>query len=116
MLFRTKKVSRWIALLVVLLSPSIIAQPALSAPDSAFNAASSPPSKLSSVTKDKVQTTPIRIAMIDGLSGAFSNAGEAVVRNLQLAIEQVNAYGGVRLPDGRHPLSLSTFDNKQGVE
>ncbi|MEB0031740.1 branched-chain amino acid ABC transporter substrate-binding protein [Undibacterium sp. RTI2.1] len=116
MLCRTKKVFRWIALLVVLLSTAIIAQPALSSSDKAFNAASSPPSKLSSVTKDKVQAAPIRIAMIDGMSGAFSNAGEAVVRNLQLAIEQVNAHGGVRLPDGRHPLSLSTFDNKQGVE
>ncbi|MCU6435018.1 branched-chain amino acid ABC transporter substrate-binding protein [Undibacterium sp. Jales W-56] len=59
---------------------------------------------------------PIRIAMIDGLSGAFSNAGEAVVRNLQMAIEQVNARGGVRLADGRHLLQLTTFDNKQGVE
>ncbi len=59
---------------------------------------------------------PIRIGMIDGLSGAFSNAGEAVQRNLQIAIERVNARGGVRLPDGAHPLQLSSFDNKQGVE
>jgi branched-chain amino acid transport system substrate-binding protein len=59
---------------------------------------------------------PIRIGMIDGLSGAFTNAGEAVVRNLQLAIEQINARGGVRLPDGKHLLQLVTFDNKQGVE
>ena len=58
----------------------------------------------------------IRIGMIDGLSGAFSNAGEAVQRNLQIAIERVNARGGVRLPDGMHPLALSSFDNKQGVE
>lgn len=63
-----------------------------------------------------VQAKPIRIAMIDGLSGAFSNAGEAVVRNLQMAIEQVNARGGVRLADGQHPLQLTSFDNKQGVE
>jgi branched-chain amino acid transport system substrate-binding protein len=59
---------------------------------------------------------PIRIGMIDGLSGAFANAGDGVVRNLQLAIEQVNARGGVKLPDGKHPLQLVTFDNKQGVE
>lgn len=58
----------------------------------------------------------IRIGMIDGMSGAFSNAGEAVQRNLQIAIERVNARGGVRLPDGGHPLALSSFDNKQGVE
>lgn len=60
--------------------------------------------------------TPIRIGMIDGLSGSFANAGEAVVRNLQLAIEHVNAHGGVKLPDGKHLLVLTTFDNKQGVE
>ncbi len=60
--------------------------------------------------------TAIRIAMIDGLSGSFTNAGEAVVRNLQLAIDNVNARGGVKLPDGKHLLALSTFDNKQGVE
>ncbi len=59
---------------------------------------------------------PIRIGMIDGLSGPFANAGQAVVRNLQFAIEKVNAKGGVHLPDGTHPLVLETFDNKQGVE
>ena len=54
--------------------------------------------------------------MIDGLSGPFANAGEAVERNLQLAIENVNARGGVHLPDGGHPLQLVLFDNKQAVE
>jgi branched-chain amino acid transport system substrate-binding protein len=54
--------------------------------------------------------------MIEGLSGPFANAGMAVVRNLQFAIEQVNARGGVRLPDGAHALTLTTFDSKQGVE
>ncbi|NUU02624.1 branched-chain amino acid ABC transporter substrate-binding protein [Herbaspirillum robiniae] len=59
---------------------------------------------------------PIRIGMIDGLSGPFANAGEAVVRNIGYAIDRINARGGVALPDGRHPLQLSTFDNKLGVE
>lgn len=59
---------------------------------------------------------PITIGMIDGLSGPFANAGQAVVRNLQFAIERINAKGGVRLPDGAHPLALTTFDNKQSVE
>jgi branched-chain amino acid transport system substrate-binding protein len=62
------------------------------------------------------QGDPIRIGMIDGLSGSFANAGEAVARNLQLAIERVNARGGVRLPNGKHRLELVRFDNKQGVE
>lgn len=59
---------------------------------------------------------PVRIGMIEGLSGPFANAGQAVVRNLQYAIEHVNARGGVHLRDGAHPLELVTYDNKQGVE
>lgn len=59
---------------------------------------------------------PIRIGMIEGLSGPFANAGQAVARNLQFAIEKINARGGVRLPGGARPLALTTFDNKQGVE
>jgi len=62
------------------------------------------------------QGAPIRIGMIEGMSGPFANAGEAVVRNLRLAIENVNARGGVKLPDGQHPLALVVLDNKQGVE
>jgi branched-chain amino acid transport system substrate-binding protein len=59
---------------------------------------------------------PIQIGMIDGLSGPLANGGEAVLRNVRFAIEQVNARGGVRLPDGQHLLALSTFDNKSNVE
>ena len=62
------------------------------------------------------EPAPIRIGMIEGLSGPFANAGEAVVRNISYAIDQVNARGGVKLTDGRHRLQLSTFDNKLGVE
>lgn len=61
-------------------------------------------------------STPIRIGMIDGLSGPFANAGQAVVRNISYAIERINARGGVSLPDGKHPLQLLSFDNKLGVE
>ncbi|MEO6921730.1 MAG: branched-chain amino acid ABC transporter substrate-binding protein [Collimonas sp.] len=59
---------------------------------------------------------PIRLGMIEGTSGPFANAGEAVEHNIRFAVEQVNARGGVRLPDGRHSLSLTVFDSKQGVE
>lgn len=59
---------------------------------------------------------PIRLGMIEGMSGPFANAGEAVEHNIRYAVEQVNARGGVRLPDGRHPLSLVVFDSKQGAE
>ncbi len=59
---------------------------------------------------------PIRIGMIEGVSGTFANAGEAVRRNLLLAIERVNARGGVHLPQGNRLLALDVFDNRQGVE
>lgn len=59
---------------------------------------------------------PIRLAMIDGLSGPFANAGEAVVRNLRIAVERINAHGGVRLPDGTNPFELVTFDSKGNVD
>ena len=43
------------------------------------------------------QAATIKIAMIEGLSGAFGNTGEAVFRNLLWACERVNARGGVKL-------------------
>ena len=54
--------------------------------------------------------------MIEGLSGNFANAGEAVHRNLLLAVERVNARGGVRLPGGARPLELMRFDSKGNNE
>ncbi len=60
--------------------------------------------------------TAIQIGMIEGMSGNFASAGEAVRRNLLLAIERVNADGGVRLAAGARPLALTVFDNKQAVE
>ncbi|WP_197325460.1 branched-chain amino acid ABC transporter substrate-binding protein [Ralstonia solanacearum] len=62
------------------------------------------------------EAAPIRLALIEGLSGPFANAGEAVDRNLRIAIEGVNARGGVSLPDGRHPLALVRFDSKNTVD
>ncbi len=62
------------------------------------------------------EAAPIRLALIEGLSGPFANAGEAVDRNLRIAIEGVNARGGVRLPDGRHPFALVRFDSKNTVD
>lgn len=59
---------------------------------------------------------PIRLGLVEGLSGPFANAGEAVARNLQFAVERVNARGGVRLPGGARPLKLELFDSKGQVE
>jgi len=58
---------------------------------------------------------PIRVAMIEGLSGPFANTGEAVYRNLVWAMEQVNQRGGVRLPavaGGARRLVLQRYDSK----
>ncbi|MEO8015793.1 branched-chain amino acid ABC transporter substrate-binding protein [Polaromonas sp.] len=59
-----------------------------------------------------VSQPPVRIALIESLSGAFANTGEAVFRNLVWATERVNARGGVKLADGPHPLVIERYDNK----
>lgn len=59
---------------------------------------------------------PIRLALIEGLSGAFANAGEAVFRNLLWATERINQRGGVRLPGGARPLAVQRFDSKGNAE
>ncbi len=38
---------------------------------------------------------PIKIAVIDPLSGPFANVGEAMVRHVQIAADKINARGGV---------------------
>jgi branched-chain amino acid transport system substrate-binding protein len=57
-------------------------------------------------------STPIRLAMIESLSGAFANTGEAVYRNLVWAVERVNARGGVKTAQGVRLLQLERFDSK----
>lgn len=59
---------------------------------------------------------PIRLGMIEGLSGPFANAGEAVARNLLFAVARVNARGGVRVAGGVRPLELRRYDSKGQVE
>ncbi len=59
---------------------------------------------------------PIRIGLVEGLSGPFANAGEAVARNITWAIERVNARGGVKLPGGARPLVLVRLDSKGNTE
>ena len=58
---------------------------------------------------------PVKLALIESLSGPFANTGEAVFRNVFWAIERVNARGGVRLPaavGGARPLVLERYDSK----
>lgn len=60
---------------------------------------------------------PVKLAMIEGLSGGNANGGEAVFRNLAWAVERVNERGGVRMRDGRRrPLQLDRYDSKGQIE
>lgn len=55
---------------------------------------------------------PVRLAMIESLSGAFANTGEAVFRNLVWAVERVNTRGGVKTAQGLRRLQLERYDSK----
>ena len=58
---------------------------------------------------------PIKVALIESLSGPFANTGEAVYRNIFWAMERVNQRGGVALPTaagGARPLVLQRYDSK----
>ncbi|MDB5890533.1 MAG: amino acid/amide transporter substrate-binding protein family [Polaromonas sp.] len=57
-------------------------------------------------------SSPVRVALIESLSGPFANTGEAVFRNLVWAAERVNARGGVKLPSGNRNLVIERYDNK----
>lgn len=58
------------------------------------------------------QGAPIRLALIESMSGPFANAGEAVYRNLLWAVERVNQRGGVKLAGGARMLQLDRYDSK----
>ena len=64
----------------------------------------------------QAQGAPIKLGLIESLSGPFANTGEAVFRNLAWAIERVNARGGVPTAQGRRPLQLPRFDHTGQVE
>lgn len=55
---------------------------------------------------------PIKLALVESLSGPFANTGEAVFRNLLWATERVNPRGGVHLADGLHELVIERYDSK----
>jgi branched-chain amino acid transport system substrate-binding protein len=55
---------------------------------------------------------PVRIALIEALSGPLANGGEAAFRNLVWATERVNARGGVALPGGARPVQMVRYDSK----
>ena len=62
---------------------------------------------------------PIKLALIEGLSGGNANGGEAVFRNLTWALERVNARGGVASAGVSAPkqlLALERMDSKGQTE
>jgi branched-chain amino acid transport system substrate-binding protein len=59
---------------------------------------------------------PVKIAMIEGLSGGNANGGEAVFRNLVWAVERVNQRGGVKTAQGTRLLQLDRYDSKGQIE
>jgi len=59
---------------------------------------------------------PIKLAMIEGLSGGNANGGEAVFRNLVWAVERVNQRGGVKTREGARLLQLDRYDSKGQIE
>ncbi len=63
-------------------------------------------------TAQPVALPPVRVALIESLSGAFANTGEAVFRNLVWATERVNARGGLKLPGGSRNLLIERYDSK----
>ena len=79
---------------------------------SAFNAV---PALAQSVTGE-----PIKIAMIEGLSGPFTNTGEAVYRNLAWSAQTLNNQGGVTWGRAgaktKRPIEVVRFDSKSRPE
>ena len=68
------------------------------------------------VANAQTPAAPIRIALIEGLSGPFANAGEAVFRNLLWATERVNDRGGVKVGSASRRLEIVRFDSEGNTE
>ncbi len=69
----------------------------------------------SAASTTNTANVPIKLALIESLSGSFANTGEAVFRNLLWATERVNARGGVALPaevGGPRPFQIARYDSK----
>ena len=66
-------------------------------------------------TSTAATAAPVKLALIESLSGPFANTGEAVIRNIYWATERVNARGGVLLPaaqGGARSLQVQRYDSK----
>ena len=71
---------------------------------------------LSGQADAQIAGQPARLARIEGFSGAYANAGEAVWRNLLWAVERINRRGGVLLASGKRRFELLRIDSKGSTE
>lgn len=58
----------------------------------------------------------IKIAIIEAFSGPLANTGDAVIRNIQMAVDKINQEGGINSPAGKKLLQLQRYDNKGQVD
>jgi branched-chain amino acid transport system substrate-binding protein len=63
----------------------------------------------------RIEPLRLRLGLIEGLSGPFANAGEAVERNFVFAVERINARG-IRIGSRPLVLELESLDSKGEVE
>jgi branched-chain amino acid transport system substrate-binding protein len=71
---------------------------------------------LPAAAQARATAEPLKLALIEGLSGGNANGGEAVFRNLVWAVERVNARGGVTTADGARRLELVRYDSKGQIQ
>ena len=55
---------------------------------------------------------PIKIGLVTALSGQSARAGEAITRGLQVAIDEINARGGLRVGNQSRKLELLRRDDE----
>jgi branched-chain amino acid transport system substrate-binding protein len=67
---------------------------------------------LPALARAQAGAAPIKLALVESLSGPFANTGEAVFRNIVWAVERVNQRGGVKTAQGPRQLELSRYDSK----
>jgi branched-chain amino acid transport system substrate-binding protein len=67
-------------------------------------------------TADSTPREPIRLGLIEAMSGPFASSGAVVQANLEIAIAAINQSGGVQLADGRHSLELVVADSRNSTE
>jgi branched-chain amino acid transport system substrate-binding protein len=71
---------------------------------------------LPAAARAQAPDAPVKLALVEGLSGGNANGGAAVFRNIVWAVERVNQRGGVRTGGGRRLLELKPYDSKGQIE